>query len=46
MLNEPLQRRMAERAGMTIAESAGSHAVYVSHPKEVADLIETAASAK
>lgn len=43
MLSEPLQRRMAERAGMTIVESPGSHAVYVSQPAAVADLIDRAA---
>ena len=43
MLSEPLQRRMAERAGMEIVESPGSHAVYVSQPEAVASLIERAA---
>ncbi len=43
MLSEPLRRRMAERAGMDITEAAGSHAVYVSQPDAVADLIRRAA---
>jgi hypothetical protein len=36
---------MAERAGATVAETAGSHAVYVSQPQAVADLIKQAAAA-
>jgi hypothetical protein len=34
---------MAARAGATVVETAGSHAIYVSNPKVVADLIEQAA---
>jgi hypothetical protein len=34
---------MARRAGATVTEVAGSHAVYVSQPKAVAALIEKAA---
>ena len=34
---------MAERAGSTVVEVAGSHAVYVSRPDAVAELIEAAA---
>jgi pimeloyl-ACP methyl ester carboxylesterase len=37
------QRSMARRAGSHIAETAGSHAVMVSQPTAVADLILTAA---
>jgi pimeloyl-ACP methyl ester carboxylesterase len=37
------QRGMAQRAGATIAEAKGSHAVYVSDPASVAALIEKAA---
>jgi pimeloyl-ACP methyl ester carboxylesterase len=37
------QRSMAERAGSTVTEVAGSHAVYVSKPKDVAALIARAA---
>ena len=43
MIPAPAQRQMAARAGATIVETAGSHAIYVSNPKVVADLIETAA---
>jgi pimeloyl-ACP methyl ester carboxylesterase len=39
------QRRMAMRAEAAIAEVAGSHAVYISQPKAVADAIESAARA-
>jgi pimeloyl-ACP methyl ester carboxylesterase len=44
MIPPPAQRFMAERAGATIAEVPGSHAVYVSNPKAVAALIAKAAS--
>lgn len=37
------QRSMADRAGSTVAEVAGSHAIYVSKPNEVAALIRRAA---
>ena len=37
------QRAMAGRAGATVVEAAGSHAVYVSQPAAVADLIKQAA---
>jgi len=37
------QRRMAARAGATVTEVPGSHAVYVSQPAAVAALIEQAA---
>lgn len=43
MIPAPAQRQMAGRAGATVAETAGSHAVYVSNPQVVADLIEQAA---
>ncbi|MEU9336736.1 alpha/beta hydrolase [Streptomyces sp. NPDC048290] len=38
------QRAMAERAGATVAEAAGSHAIYVSRPDAVVDLVKQAAS--
>ena len=38
------QQFMAERAGATVVEVPGSHAIYVSNPKAVAALIEQAAS--
>ncbi|MFJ2889792.1 alpha/beta fold hydrolase [Streptomyces sp. NPDC087305] len=43
MIPPPVQHQMAERAGATVAEAAGSHAVYVSQPQAVADLIKRAA---
>jgi pimeloyl-ACP methyl ester carboxylesterase len=43
MIPVDAQRSMADRAGSTVAEVAGSHAVYVSKPKEVAALIRRAA---
>ena len=43
MIPPEAQRFMAKRAGATITEVAGSHAVYVSQPKAVAALIEKAA---
>ncbi len=38
------QRFMSKRAGATLIEAAGSHAIYVSHPIVVAALIEKAAA--
>jgi hypothetical protein len=35
---------MAKRAGSTVVEVKGSHAVYVSQPQAVAHLIEQAAT--
>jgi pimeloyl-ACP methyl ester carboxylesterase len=43
MIPVPAQRAMADRAGCTVTEVAGSHAIYVSKPKEVAALIRRAA---
>ncbi|MGW2962503.1 alpha/beta hydrolase [Streptomyces sp. NPDC001220] len=45
MIPPPVQRTMAERAGATVTETAGSHAVYVSKPAEVAALVKQAAAA-
>jgi pimeloyl-ACP methyl ester carboxylesterase len=43
-INPDLERYYAKRAHSHMVELAGaSHSVYVSHPKEVADLIESAA---
>jgi pimeloyl-ACP methyl ester carboxylesterase len=42
MIPPPAQRAMAERAGATTTEVSGSHAVYVSQPGAVADLINDA----
>lgn len=44
MIPPPAQRFMAERAGATVIEVAGSHAVYVSQPDVVAGLIAGAAN--
>src|SRR5580692_5108219 len=45
-INPDLERWYAKRAGSHTVEVAGaSHSVYVSHPKEVADVIESAARA-
>lgn len=44
MIPPPAQRAMAERAGSTVSEVHGSHAIYVSQPGAVADLIAQAAS--
>jgi pimeloyl-ACP methyl ester carboxylesterase len=37
------QRQMSNRAGSTVVEVPGSHAIYVSNPRAVAALIEQAA---
>jgi pimeloyl-ACP methyl ester carboxylesterase len=44
MIPPPAQRLMATRAGATVVEVAGSHAIYVSQPQAVAALIEAAAT--
>ena len=43
MIPPPAQRLMSKRAGSTVVEAAGSHAIYVSRPDAVAALIEEAA---
>jgi pimeloyl-ACP methyl ester carboxylesterase len=43
MIPPSAQRTMAERIGATVTEVAGSHAIYVSQPAAVADLITQAA---
>ncbi len=45
MIPPPAQRFMSKRAGATVVEVAGSHAIYVSQPKAVAMLVEQAANA-
>jgi len=45
MIPPPAQQFMSKRAGATVVESKGSHAVYVSQPAAVATLIESAAKA-
>jgi pimeloyl-ACP methyl ester carboxylesterase len=42
MIPPPAQRFMSKRAGSTVVEVAGSHAIYVSQPNAVAALIEKA----
>jgi pimeloyl-ACP methyl ester carboxylesterase len=44
MIPPAAQRLMAKRAGAAVAEVKGSHAIYVSQPAIVADLIEQAAN--
>jgi pimeloyl-ACP methyl ester carboxylesterase len=46
MIPPPAQHFMAQRAGATVVEAPGSHAIYVSKPEAVARLIEQAASAE
>jgi pimeloyl-ACP methyl ester carboxylesterase len=44
MIPPAAQRFMSKRAGSTVVEAAGSHAIYVSQPNAVAALIEKAAT--
>jgi pimeloyl-ACP methyl ester carboxylesterase len=44
MIPPDAQRAMSKRAGSTVVEIKGSHAVYVSQPQAVADFIEKAAT--
>ncbi|HYN07313.1 MAG TPA: alpha/beta hydrolase [Vicinamibacterales bacterium] len=43
MIPPDAQRAMSKRAGSTVVETRGSHAVYVSQPQAVASIIEQAA---
>ena len=43
MIPPPAQRLMSKRAGSSVVEVAGSHAIYVSQPSAVAALIKDAA---
>jgi pimeloyl-ACP methyl ester carboxylesterase len=45
MIPPPAQHAMSERAGSTVIEVAGSHSIYVSQPRAVADLIKAAVAA-
>jgi pimeloyl-ACP methyl ester carboxylesterase len=45
MINPDLERFMAKRAGSQVTELPGSHAIFLSHAREVAALIEKAATA-
>jgi pimeloyl-ACP methyl ester carboxylesterase len=44
MIPPDAQRAMSKRAGATVVEVKGSHAVYISQPRAVTDLIEQAAT--
>lgn len=44
MINPDLERKMAKRANAKVTEVNSSHAVFVSHAKETAKLIEEAAT--
>ncbi|MFC1438863.1 alpha/beta hydrolase [Streptacidiphilus sp. N1-10] len=44
MIPPAAQESMAQRMGATVAETPGSHAIYVSQPGVVADLIKKAAA--
>jgi pimeloyl-ACP methyl ester carboxylesterase len=44
MIPSAAQRAMAKRTGAAVVEVKGSHAIYVSQPAAVADLIEQAAN--
>ena len=45
MIPPDAQRQMSARAGSTVTEVAGSHAIYVSKPAAVAELITAAVDA-
>lgn len=42
-INPVILRRMYQRAGSVVTEIKASHVVYMSHPKQVAEVIEAAA---
>jgi len=44
MIPPPAQQFMSQRAGSNVREVGGSHAIYVSNPRVVADIIEEAAT--
>ena len=46
MIPPDAQRAMSKRAGSKVTEVGGSHAIYVSNPEAVADVIKQAALAK
>jgi len=45
VLDEAIARRMANRAGSKVTVLKGSHLIHISHPRAVAQVIETAARA-
>jgi pimeloyl-ACP methyl ester carboxylesterase len=44
MIPPDAQRAMAKRAGATVVEAKGSHSIYVSQPRAVADIIDRASN--
>ena len=44
MIPPDAQRMMAKRAGATVVEEKGSHAIYVSRPDVVAEFVAKAAA--
>jgi len=44
-INPDIERTMYKRSGSVVTEIKGSHAIYISKPKQVADVIESAAKA-
>jgi hypothetical protein len=44
MIPPPAQQFMSERAGSTVKKVGGSHAIYVSNPQAVANIIKEAAT--
>jgi len=44
MIPPPAQQFMSQRAGSNVREVGGSHAIFVSNPRVVADIIEEAAT--
>ena len=45
MIPPDAQRQMSARAGSTVTEVAGSHAIYVSKPAAIAEFIKAAVDA-
>jgi hypothetical protein len=45
MIPPPAQALMAQRMGATVRSVAASHAVFMAHPENVADIIGEAAAA-
>jgi pimeloyl-ACP methyl ester carboxylesterase len=46
MIPPPAQRGMAGRAKAHVTETSGSHAVYVSNPAAIAEIVQKAAAAR
>ena len=44
MIPPDAQRQMAKRANAVVVEVKGSHAIFISHPQAVANVIEKAAN--